>query len=907
MSSLDSSNAVQKLTPGQAPTLPPPLPDEAADQRLQDIIRRHLNGLSNEAVRERLSSPATRLADLRKGAALLPTGARRALLSDAMEAGFSADSVGRRYCAKLPLFFRHFEVKDRVWLVEQLLANPRRKMRSSMVAAVLRASNSPSELRSVIGAVTIKSLLSFNSPTVKEIVALSVLTTRLDTLCKRKLPDPPAPNASRRLVRAKLKELSAFLGECAETVERSGFLNNTQAARDLRTAIRFNRSYLSLEQKKPRGKLPRPASALRALYDLMHTKVPLEFALGLFWSNERNSKGANLTRWKASEVAAMGQAVSRFAAPVLLTPKLREVRLVRGNDWTAYRSDSGIIRFAEGSLGDKDWDNLFECPTFVSRFLHEIGHALQLAGDRKNEKSDEFGRIVQNGDALREFPQFAALSGWRVHSVPFSLDAAGLELTIDGQRIDLTKPRLENGEWRKYCVLSEESDPPELTRFREPQRPKTKFYRTVFSFAFHSRFVREQDGYSEISPWEDYAMAFPEYVLKPERLAVQNPYKFLFLDDNFDFYPERPELRLTAMEELSRVEEVKPTPSLETSSKVAVSLPPLQERFLDLFKRLQPFEQTAVLAHLESVEFKIKSGIPADPTTFIEHISSENERHARFVGFISDPPLLEAVKDTVAREVVAQYMPGLFLAKRMLLEGHDVGLLSGRSSREAVRVLLKFIQPFISRPEELYRVPEGLLYCVNEPDPAIAFHSSSTHSRILEVLLGRVNGERPTPDGSVRSYLKRYDWVMYVDCEHKTLTDLDRYVHTNALYDRLIIVDANLLDPVKEWERFLITQRGRGRSEAPHGLVLFNPDGTLCDTDLAFHIVDRSTGERLFSYNQTHLRRHPREYWLERAREAFPKIDPQNLQVDYSDSGPESTLKRIVTHRNILHRRDLAE
>ena len=149
------------------------------------------------------------------------------------------------------------------------------------------------------------------------------------------------------------------------------------------------------------------------------------------------------------------------------------------------------------------------CNSLQVTLAHEIGHSIQL-GDSPPRFADQSAEIVLVGDPRYSFDEFLKLAGWRV--LPpgsFTISEGDQAATIDGKTHALGTPVVIHGE---RVILA-------VDRGR------------LYQYSIDGEF--SLNAYSRTNPWEDWAEAYCEYLLIPERLKQIAPQKYRYFVDCF--------------------------------------------------------------------------------------------------------------------------------------------------------------------------------------------------------------------------------------------------------------------------------------------------------------------------------------------------------------------------------------
>jgi hypothetical protein len=209
---------------------------------------------------------------------------------------------------------------------------------------------------------------------------------------------------------------------------------------------------------------------------------------------------------------------------VLTTEHLDEIQLVAdlGQYVLGARFPDGVIRIATCTI-DHVYVSLAYggVSSLEHTLVHEIGHGIQMGKNGGSFTQNGSGGVeIHPGDPRCNFDEFVKISGWSlVDPARYHSSNLGQSVNLDGVELPLEVPVQHQG---KGIILS--------------------FYGgKLFAHDAFSPFSLVP--YSRTSPWEDWAEAFAEYYLKPDRLIIFAPEKYEFMEQEYRKYEDRADLK----------------------------------------------------------------------------------------------------------------------------------------------------------------------------------------------------------------------------------------------------------------------------------------------------------------------------------------------------------------------------
>jgi hypothetical protein len=239
--------------------------------------------------------------------------------------------------------------------------------------------------------------------------------------------------------------------------------------------------------------------------------------------------------WTLAQVRSV-EAALRGIPGVLLytTPMLHQIQRVEslGSPYIlGRRFEDGVVRIANTAVDLDALEYLYPgCTSLQVVLTHELGHSVQLglyAGSF--EFSPGQGLAFADGDPRYDFKEYMGLSGWRIFAPgQFSPTNGGLSVQIGDEEYPVGQPVKLNGD---DVILT---------------------LRGGLLIAYKAFGPFSLVDYSRTNPWEDFAEAFCEYTLRPDRLITFAPEKFKFLDQEFGRYKGDKELYKKLEHQLER-------------------------------------------------------------------------------------------------------------------------------------------------------------------------------------------------------------------------------------------------------------------------------------------------------------------------------------------------------------------
>jgi hypothetical protein len=552
---------VRPTTP-EHQSIPKPTPVEQAvtptvklshAEVLLHLVQNHLAQHSSSVEVPYFKSPTLQLRELAPSVARI--NEREGLVSLVKEIfAFAATAPERSklVCYTLPHLLRLCAVEDKSRVLDLALREPRKSVRKRLAYGVVRSSATREELFSLLSPRRVHALVACGSRKLTEMVAKGVV---LHTLKSIKIPDSmwrasfkENNTRNRRIARARVIEIESeakrglqLLGKLEHLVYRPRSKIEGAPlipARPLHDARRSFSSVVKMAEKLRVG--PRPTyNTLRHFINSATRKLSLECSDGIQLLQSHVLPGKDL--WSPRLVQRLMNAFQLVPeAERLMTPRLREIalsKIVPRNG--AERSYSGRISFDYPGQVHRGNDKRYNGAPFLTRLLvHELAHSIQMGHEGKVFDWDKStGELLSPNNPMIDLKGFCDLSGWRVVGwFERSAFVGNTAIVIAGKEYPFDRPlkidlpvELAAGSVRTPCTVI-------LRAGRNG----------VFCHAPDAQFSLE--SYAMTDPHEDFAEAFTEYIICPDRLIELAPEKFHFMEIHFRVYrTANDSARLTAV------------------------------------------------------------------------------------------------------------------------------------------------------------------------------------------------------------------------------------------------------------------------------------------------------------------------------------------------------------------------
>jgi hypothetical protein len=439
----------------------------------------------------------------------------------------------------LPSLLRLCSVEKKRHLLALSLKEPQRNLRKRLAYGVLRSAATREELFELLTPVRARQLTECGSRKLTELIAKALVLKALAPL------DPPSSmwqrslrennKKNRCLARARVRELETSARKGLSSLGALDFLahkprSKTESralipARPLHDA-RMTLGWILRSAEKFRATPQTSYGRLREFVNDATRRLALERSDGirLFQSHKLPEKDL----WKP-------QLVERFVAALrlipeserIMTPNLRDFILTQSSN-DAERRQSGRIAFNyPGSLFQ--WrDPRYEgVSSFLRLVLHEVAHGIQLGHQGRLQKwVQATGEILSPNNPLIDLKGFCEISGWRALGWFDSSHFVGKEgVNLNGQLYPLGRPVTI------HFPISPDLGVPQRQERVVLRRGAGNF---LYCHDVYAPFSLNSYAFSE--PAEDWAEAFTEYIICPDRLINLAPQKFYYMEIHFRLY-----------------------------------------------------------------------------------------------------------------------------------------------------------------------------------------------------------------------------------------------------------------------------------------------------------------------------------------------------------------------------------
>lgn len=493
-----------------------------ASTSVRSLLNGLANGLSDEDLREQFTQPGLSTKDL-LGVLRYVTPEKRV---EFLEKLFELDSLGSSAQefveGKLDNALHFTSQSERELLIKRLLSSENPASKADYIEALLEGSKNLTELKETIDSVGADRLLALGDSGVKEAVATGVLLSELSSM---ELPELPVANASQAELSEFLDAMGQALSDRIEAVEAHDELRGSRAYNEAKSALEFDLRYLNQDRATATS-----VEQLRELGDTLRTMVEVESRFGV--SLTHTESGPDARRWTSKDVKEIKQLLEHFPEDTLLfTPILHDIKRVDEIQGAyAARYWDGVIRVADICIDDQFIQRAYGVGSSLQLVLaHEIGHGIQLGLHPSSlEQTPDGGVEFSKGDPIYDFAEWMEISGWTVYS-PDDVEIlnGGQSAQIGDQEYPIGVPVDIDG---TSVILQ---------------------YQRGLLYSFDTDAPFSLDPYSRTNPWEDFAEAFCEYIMIPERLIEFAPEKFIFLEKEFRLYDDQLELMRNAEQRIA--------------------------------------------------------------------------------------------------------------------------------------------------------------------------------------------------------------------------------------------------------------------------------------------------------------------------------------------------------------------
>ena len=470
-----------------------------------------------------------------RGLRFLNPDQRLEILMRTLDAMMAREAVGEIGITTVPHLTRYCTDRERVALVTRAIERREGNHRlvTRFIINLFRCCPNLEGAAALVMGAGREALESLNSRQIKEFIAWAVLGS---SMRRARIPSAVSSRIDLERANERIAEIVVALQERIRISDSDPTLRATDIAKRFRRIAYEDLNYIERQMKRFRAterlasrrtKEGSPEAAVRrrqGLASLMVEMMKVEFSFGINMTCERTQQGRNLRVWKTDEVRKIHELLTKFVPEnlTLFTPHLREFRRIAGKGTeNGFRNTDGIIHITDDGIGDLEFAREFDSRSpLLPIVAHELGHSIQIGQGRtaKTRICSREGRVIGPFDPLFSPQEFNDLSGWRAYeSTRFKIVHHHQAVIIDGQHHPIDAPTRFKGD---VVVFQHDAGEKLLYSHRAD---------AMFS-------VRD---YSRVSPWEDSAESFTEYVLMPKRLAQFAPWKFFFWELHLGVHEEK--------------------------------------------------------------------------------------------------------------------------------------------------------------------------------------------------------------------------------------------------------------------------------------------------------------------------------------------------------------------------------
>ncbi len=511
---------------------------------LDDALKKLAETLTNESLREYYTAPERTVKERAGVLAHLSTDNRLTLLSSLLERAGQERAIFETLADKLDNLLYYTSPQERGELLCSVVLSAPSDLASIQTEQVLRASRSIDDLRQVVKYADSASLLALGDREVNNYVALAELHPLLSQV---PLPGIDTIETSQESLAQSSQAIYDAVTEIAQTLEGHSELLNSDYVYELSRALAG--TLTSFEQEMNQATSPDELQSVLQRYSKI---IELEVTYGVHLTTgasdylsrvadadidicsadefgvdlpQELASAAPLT-WTLDDLREIESVLTSLPESDLhMTPLLNTIELVPslGYGVLGARYTTGTIKIAQISIGLTSIAEQYEGRSSLAVVLaHEIGHGIQISDGPSGIYIDNEGNFYfGEGASLHDFDEWIELSDWQmIHRDRYEPGTTPGTIMLDGVEVPLETPIEHNGE---RMVLLYRADYDILTSYNPDAD-------------FSSRW------YAKTSPWEDFAEAFSEYILVPERLAQDAPLKFLHLEEEFKLYVNNEEI-----------------------------------------------------------------------------------------------------------------------------------------------------------------------------------------------------------------------------------------------------------------------------------------------------------------------------------------------------------------------------
>jgi len=406
---------------------------------------------------------------------------------------------------------------------------------TEFITELCRSARSFDELCTLVRCVGVERIVQSSSPALIEIAATATLLQELQRVAAPFLKDP-ADKAPQQV-----KELQQMLLELRKQVIGHPEFKETKRYQYLLEQLDSDAALLK------RGTVSgRDAAEVTVFLETFRARVAVELQYGILLRGQEAGMQPGIglddeplpshgVEWTLAQVQG-AEATLRALPGVILytTPMLHEIQRVEtlGSPYIlGRRFEDGVVRIANAAINLRALEILYPgCSSFQVVLTHELGHSIQLGLHSSSfELTQDRGLSFADGDPRYDFKEYMGLSGWRIFAPgQFKSTNGGLSVQIGEDEYPVGQPVKFNGQDVIFTL------------------------RGGLLLAYKALGPFSLVDYARTNPWEDFAEAFCEYTLHPDRLITFAPEKFKFLDEEFGRYRQDTELYKKLERQLGR-------------------------------------------------------------------------------------------------------------------------------------------------------------------------------------------------------------------------------------------------------------------------------------------------------------------------------------------------------------------
>ena len=438
----------------------------------------------------------------------------------------------------LPSLLRLCSVENKKHLLGLALREPRKTLRKRLCYGVLRSASTKEELLALLTPVRARRLVECGSRKLTEIIAKALVLKALAPL------SVPAPmwearfkenNAKNRgIARTRVSELESVARKGMENLASLDFLSHKPRSKtETRQLIpagplhdaRMTIGWIVRSAEKLRAGSQPSYGRLRGFLNSATRRLTLESsdAIRVLQSHKLPDKDL----WKPSLLRRFTAAFTRIPeSERLMTPNLREFVLTNSRNSAERRQCGRVALNYPGELFNMRDARYQGLPSLTRLVLHEIAHSIQMGHEGKTCRwSPSTGEIFSPNNPLIDFQGFCEISGWKALGW-FETKAFVGEHAI---RVSEKLIPLGRSVTINFPLSKEHSTTPQLHGV-VLRRSGNQLYSHNEDAAF------SLNTYARSEPCEDWAEAFTEYIMCPDRLIELAPEKFHYMEIHFRAY-----------------------------------------------------------------------------------------------------------------------------------------------------------------------------------------------------------------------------------------------------------------------------------------------------------------------------------------------------------------------------------